>query len=181
MIKQTLINNWATAICELAIEEKKVESFTETFEDLKKIFEENQEAIDYLSNKFISLDKRIKFVDEVFKKEIDLLILNFLKLITERENFFSINYILKATIKKLWESLEIKKGIIFSTIEIDKKSISIMEEKIHKKINQRIKLENQIDNSLIAGIRIEVANNVFDYSLKGKVEDMKNSILENRK
>ncbi|AUM62305.1 F0F1 ATP synthase subunit delta [Spiroplasma monobiae] len=181
MLKQSLINNWATAICEIAKEENKVQTFTETLEDLSKIFESNEEAIIFLSNKFIPLEKRINFVDDIFKKEIDVLILNCLKLIVERESFSSVNYILQSTIKKLWESLEIKKGIVYSTIEIDKKFISIMEEKINKKINQKIKLENKIDNSLIAGIRIEVANNVFDYSLKGKVEDMKNSILENRK
>ncbi|QHX36304.1 F0F1 ATP synthase subunit delta [Spiroplasma sp. BIUS-1] len=181
MIKQTLINNWASAICELAKEENKVESFTQTLEDLKKVFETNQEAVEFLSNKFIPLEKRINFIDNIFKKEIDQLVLNSLKLIVEREYFSSVNYIFEAAIKKLWESLEIKKGIIYSTIEIDKKTISTIEEKIHKKICQKIKLENKIDSSLIAGIRIEVANNVFDYSLKGKVEDMKNMILENRK
>ncbi|WP_339020983.1 F0F1 ATP synthase subunit delta [Spiroplasma endosymbiont of Atherix ibis] len=181
MIKQSLINNWSTAICELAIEENKVKLFIETLENLKNIFEENEEAVVFLSNKFIPFKKRINFINEIFKKEIDILLLNCLKLIIERECFSSLNYIFKTSIDKLWKTLKIQKGIIYSTIEIDKKTILSIEEKIHKKINQQVKLENKIDNSLIAGVRIEVANNVFDYSLKGKVENMKNSILENRK
>ncbi|AGR41757.1 F0F1 ATP synthase subunit delta [Spiroplasma diminutum] len=181
MLKQTLINNWATAISEIAIEEKKVELFTKTLEELKEVFILNPDVINFLSNRSITISKRLEFVDKIFKSEIDILILNCLKLIIERESFYSVNYIFTAAIKKLWESLNISKGIIYSTIEIDKKLIKIMEEKIHKKINHEIKLENKIDSSLIAGVRIEVANNVFDFSLKGKAEDMKNSILENRK
>ncbi|WP_339029878.1 F0F1 ATP synthase subunit delta [Spiroplasma endosymbiont of Cantharis nigra] len=180
MIKQSLINNWATAICELIVEEKKAKSFTKTLEELKNIFELNQEAIYFLSNKFIDVKTRIKFIENIFKKDLEPLVLNCLKLIVEREIFSYIEYILNAAIKKLWESLDIKKGIIYSTLKIDQKYISTIEEKIKNKINQNIKLENKIDNSLIAGIRIEVANNIFDFSLKGKVEDMKNIILENR-
>ncbi|AGR40751.1 F0F1 ATP synthase subunit delta [Spiroplasma taiwanense] len=180
MIKQSLIINWAEAIFEIAKEKNKVKEYCEILSELLEIFKENAEAIEFIANRNILLETRLKFIDLIFANKIEAELLNTLKLLVERNYFGSIIYILSEAIKKIYEQLEIQNGVIYSTQKLDDKLIKKIEKKIELKINQKIKLENKIDNNLLAGIRIEVLNKKYDFSLKGKIEDMKSIILTNR-
>ena len=63
---------------------------------------------------------------------------------------------------------------------MDKKEIERIETAIAKKIGQKVELTNKIDESLIGGFKVAINDFVFDYSLKNKLELLKNNLNERR-
>jgi len=182
IIKQSLINNWASAISSIAIENNNIKEYIELSNKIRKLFMENEELSIFLKNNFIDLNIRFNFLDKVFlNTNLDKNLLNVLKLLTERNLISATKSIFKKVEFNLLKAIEISKGYVYSVEKLDEKLIKELELKLSKKLNQTITLENLIDKSLIAGIKVEINDHRFDSSIKGKIEDMKLQILQNRK
>ncbi|ASP27822.1 F0F1 ATP synthase subunit delta [Spiroplasma corruscae] len=180
MEKQNIIHNWAIAISNLAIEDKKTDEYIASIKDLITLFEKNWDVKEFFSNNFIEETVKEKVIDVSLKKQINDLLINALKLMVKRKVFDSVCSILKYSLKLLYESKNIENGIVLSSVKISDSMITTIEQKLSTKLNKKVKLENVIDESIIAGILVEVANKSYDFSIKGKIEDIKNDLKENR-
>ncbi|QEH61274.1 F0F1 ATP synthase subunit delta [Spiroplasma chinense] len=181
LVKESLLKNWSKAICELAVENKKTKEFLDTAYDLKVIFSRNPEFLAFLTNRNILLETRLELLDKVFKKDLDKEFLNILKLLTERGLIENAKQIFKQVVKDLLAQTNTVKGIVYSVEELNKKTIEDIQKKLEKKLNKAVILENEIRKELISGIRVVVDGQKYDSSMQGKIEDMKKTILQNRK
>ncbi|AHI52399.1 F0F1 ATP synthase subunit delta [Spiroplasma culicicola] len=179
--KQSLIKSWAIAISDIALETNNVEQFLKTSSDLSHIFLDNQDLNDLLSNKFVPLETRNKVLENIFSKEIDITLLNTLKLIVERDLISATPYIFREVEKKLLQETNTVKGIVYSINKLDKSLIDLFEQKFTKKLNKKVMLVNEIKTDLIAGIRVQVDGKKYDSSIQGKAHDMKRKIKQYRK
>ncbi|AKX33715.1 F0F1 ATP synthase subunit delta [Spiroplasma litorale] len=180
MERQNIIHNWATAISDIAIDNKKSNEYIEDLKSLLVMFEANPEIQNFLSNNFVDEDTKEKIIESSLQKKADENIINALKLMIKRKVFGSVQQIFKYSLKLIWESMNIEHGIIYSSTKINNSTIEVIEKKLSSKLNKNINLENIIDENIIAGIVVEVANKSYDFSVKGKLEDMKNKLKENR-
>lgn len=180
LVKKSLINNWANALANIAIEEKKVDIFVEQSLFIVEVFKKHPEFISLLSIHEGSDNIRVQIIDKIFtKKDFSIEIINALKIIVERDLIFHARDIFKEVKKRLSKHQNIIFGVIWSTSELNPKNVEIIEKKISKKTNLNVRLVTKIDKSLIGGIQVIVNGENFDGSIKGKIIDMKSNILIN--
>ncbi|AKU79294.1 F0F1 ATP synthase subunit delta [Spiroplasma turonicum] len=180
MENQSVIHNWATALSEIARETNKLDVYIDNLKDLLNLFENNYEFEKFFSNSFINEKDRELIIDKTLKDSFDINIVNAIKLMIKRKVFGSIQPIFKYALKQIWEYKKIEHGIIYSSFELPSNTISMIEKKLSSKLGKTVNFENIIDKDIIAGIVVEVANKSYDFSVKGKIEDMKVKIKENR-
>jgi F-type H+-transporting ATPase subunit delta len=63
---------------------------------------------------------------------------------------------------------------------LKKKDIKAIEEKLSKKFAFHINLVNKIDQRLIGGIQVVVANQIFDLSIQGQLDKLKLATIANK-
>lgn len=150
-------------------------SFDEILENLENIQEicaSSNELVAVLQNPTISIDTKNSIIDEVFSKNIDKKIKDFLKIVIEKKRFNEFNSIVFAFKAKLDEINNIKHVEIISAINLDDNNKQTILAKIENKIQKQIIANWTVDNSIIGGLIIKFDDNIIDSSLKQKLEKL---------
>ncbi len=76
------------------------------------------------------------------------------------------------------KKLCIEEGIVHSVSLLSKEEIQAIESAFEKKKNIRCELANRIDKSLIGGVRVYLGEKLYDSSIEGKIEALRQSLLK---
>ena len=178
MLSKNVIENWVNSLIFLGKEENKINSYLTDINNLTAIIKLNPEIIKIWNSKKISKPIRKKMIDDVFKNRINPYILNFLKLLVDDLRMTYLPVILKSTRLEINQINDVLYGKIFSVIPISNEDKSKVQNWIGKKLSKKIQLINVIDDSLIGGIKIKVGNYIFDGSIQGKINAMRQKIIQ---
>ncbi len=63
-------------------------------------------------------------------------------------------------------------GTVYSMVELDDEKIRQLEEQTGKLLKTRVKLNNKIDLTLMAGVRIFIEGKIIDASYRKKFDEM---------
>lgn len=171
---------YAGAIVSLAKEEKKLSEYKLAISELDAFFLNNAEAKKMLESYFVSNEDKFAFVDELVKKYKLPNLSNFMKLIVSKHLMFHFHDIAKAVNKQVNQELNIDEGFVYSVDELSSKEIKAIEDAISKKRGHRVELVNKLDPRLIGGVKVIVHDHIYDGSILGKLETLKNNLNERR-
>jgi len=184
LLRETVIDNWVTALCNIAVEKKKQLAFIEQCNVIVEVLKNREEFAKILNVHIDVLKSQIdknKILDEVFLNQgFNVYLVNAMKILAREYSFEYARPIFKGVRKKLLLDLDQEYGVIWSTIKLNEADIKVIETKISKKLKIKVKLVNKIDEKLIGGVQVVVAHNVFDLSIKGQLDQLKLEALKNR-
>ncbi len=176
--KNTLVaQRYADALVKIARDGKLTfEKISKDLNLIKEILEQSKDLQAVLINPVVSVDDKKEIIEKVFKKEIDILIINFLKLLTDKNKFDVFEDVLEAYNKAIDSINNIKKVSVTSAVTMPKDAQSRLKQKLEEKLNANVVLDLNINKDIIAGLVIKIDDNVIDMSLKHKLEDLSKSI-----
>ena len=171
--------SYAVALYELSKEENQTSDYASSLSSFMRIYNSNQELKNFVKNPTHS----VKSQKEIFEKILG--IMNFNKVI---KNFFSVLIIKKRIffldiiIEEFLKLISQKKGEIsanlISSKKIDEKTIFDIEKEISENIKGSIKLKSKVDESLIGGVIIQIGSLMIDTSIKNKLAKYKKAMME---
>ncbi len=170
---------YAEALSEITEENCSTDEVLSDFEALVNIFENNPELEGHIKNPNMQLMGKKKLLGEVFKGVIDENLLRLLYLLVDKNRTKHIKGILieyKRLVDKKRNVLNLK---ISSAVQLEELQIKKIEEKyakIYKK--EMVSTVVQIDRSLIGGIKVQIGDRVEDYSVKSRLDSLKNLLAE---
>ena len=168
--------HYAVALFDIAKEERKVESYLDDASTLLKVINENRELIHLLSSYFLSEEEKNDIIEKSFSLLNENNFVNMIKLITKNHLISSIDDLLETFIELCNESLKVKKGIVYSTKPLNEDEIKKIQSAFDEKLSIKVELVNNIDESLIGGIRVIIDDHIYDSSLKNQLESLKSSL-----
>ena len=177
-MNNSLFFNYATALLDLCKEENK--DIVETRHSIKflmQTFQKDRGFARFFTFKNISYEEKCNVIDSVFKG-YDELLLNFLKLIIAKNRAFYIYDILKESLSRFDVYLNLETGIIYSSEPLSIENLEKIKCALEQKKNKRIELINEIDKTLIGGFVIKLSGDIYDTSIKTKIEKMKKLLKE---
>ena len=116
-------------------------------------------------------------MDQSFKGNVDQYVLNFLKLLVQSRRIRYIDDIIKSYINLSNQYLGIEEGTIYTPYKLTDQQIQDIEKAISQKENKKVTLKVSIDPSLLGGIKVQIANRIYDGTIKNKVEMLKKELL----
>lgn len=176
--KDTLIaERYSDALVEIAKEGKLTyEKISTDLNTIASILSQSKDLNEFLVNPLISVDDKKDIIEKVFTGEIDVLILNLLKLLVDKNRFGVFPQVLISYNSALDDINNISRISVISAVnmtdELKNKLITKLEEKLKKKVV----LDLAVDSDIIAGLVIRIGDDVIDMSLKHKLEDLSKSI-----
>lgn len=170
-------DRYAESLFDLAKEENKVTQYLDDIKLVGEVLDSDPQIVQFFNHVLIGNDKKIQLLDQSFKGNVDQYVLNFLKLLVQSRRIRYIDDIVKSYIKLSNQYLGIEEGMIYTLYELTDQQIQDIEKAISQKENKKVTLKVSIDPSLLGGIKVQIANRIYDGTIKNKVEMLKKELL----
>lgn len=177
--KNTLIaERYSDALVKIAKDGKLTyEKISDNLNLIKEILTQSKDLKEFLINPLISLEDKKEIIDKVFSSEIDILIINFLKVLVDKNRFNTFDEILDSYNKSLDNINNISRVKVTSAVAMTEEAKKKLKNKLEEKTKKNVILDLDINSDIIAGLVIKIGDNVVDMSLKHKLEDLSKNIL----
>lgn len=170
-------DRYAESLFDLVKEENKVTQYLDDIKLVGEVLDSDPQIVQFFNHVLIENDKKIQLLDQSFKGNVDQYVLNFLKLLVQSRRIRYIDDIVKSYINLSNQYLGIEEGMIYTPYELTDQQIQDIEKAISQKENKKVTLKVSIDPSLLGGIKVQIANRIYDGTIKNKVEMLKKELL----
>ena len=175
----TSAERYSLALFELSEESNLLNQIEEQSSSMLNLINQSNDFCNLIKDPTVSQEDLLKVIDKIVKNnQFHTLFKNFLNFLIKKRRFFYIERILKSFIdicsKKRGElKAELKSAKNLSSDEITK-----ITEVLTKNFNSKIKLNYKHDESLIGGLVVQVGSTMVDTSIKNKLQQIENRMIE---
>ncbi|WP_066188087.1 MULTISPECIES: F0F1 ATP synthase subunit delta [Gracilibacillus] len=176
MSKANVAKRYAEALFQIAQEKSTTDMLEEELATVKEVFQANATFLAFLQHPQVAGEKKKQLLSEAFSgfsKDV----LHTLFILVDRHNEEIVPEIVDHFITFANEAKGIKEATVYSVRALTEVEQQEIERVFTKKWNvTSLKINNQVDPTVIGGIRIKVGNTVYDGSLKGKLDRLERQI-----
>lgn len=168
--------SYSTALFDLSVEVNKVEEFMNEMSFVKDILKSNKEFFEILKTPRVNINEKKKIIDESFGEKLNKEVVNFIKILIDKRRISHIIDIANEFDKIACDYQGIVRAIIYSSIALNDEQIKRLEKKLSEKSGKTVEVQNVVDKTLIGGLMLRFNDLVVDGTLKGKLQDLENSL-----
>lgn len=172
-VDKTVARPYAKAAFEYSASNNSIENWKSFIEHLCLI-KDNSNVLEF--EKSSSVNSVYNYFSEILNGLYSQEYMNFLLVIIENKRFSVINEIYSIFCDLCNEYKKQKIAKVYSCNKLNNAVIEKIKCKLKNKYFSDIIIENYIDKSLIAGFIIKIEDEVFDCSLKGRLESFSNAL-----
>lgn len=176
MAELTIEMTYGSALYQAARELGKEQQILEEAQALVGVLKESPDLQSLLNNPTVSPKEKKAFVQKIFEGRICDELLNLLYVLLDKRRARNFTSIIK-TYKNLMDKEHgVSYGMIYSVQMLSATRLKEFEEETSKLLRSRVSLQNEIDQTLIGGVKIFVEGKVLDASLRTRLQDLGNTI-----
>ena len=177
MSQSTAAQRYALALFQLAQQHNQLASVEEDLREVKVVFKENNDLQALLASPKLSLERKKELIRELFGKA-NPLVVNILQLLVDRKRINETVEIATEFEALSNDAQGIADAKVYSTRPLtDDERAEISSAFAQKVGKQTLRIENEIDPSLLGGIRLQIGNRIFDSSVSAKLDRLKTQLL----
>lgn len=169
---------YAQALLELVSDNLSKEDILKELLDITESVKGSGDLNKVMTSPVISNDEKKNVISKLFENTTNKVILNFLKLLIDKNRFSMLESITKEyknEINRLNNLLSIN---VTSAIDLTEEEKSAIKDKLSNILNKNIELEWATNPDIIAGLVFEVGDNIIDNSLRHKLQDLSRNIMK---
>lgn len=169
---------YAQALLELVSDNLSKEDILKELLDITESVKSSGDLNKVMTSPVISNDEKKNVISKLFENTTNKVILNFLKLLVDKNRFSMLESITKEyknEINRLNNLLSIN---VTSAIDLTEDEKSAIKNKLSNILNKNIELEWATNPDIIAGLVFEVGDNIIDNSLRHKLQDLSRNIMK---
>ena len=169
---------YGRSLYDLARDEGVTDEILKEMEVLQGIFRENPDYIRLLSEPSVPKKERLGLIDEAFGNEINIYLLNYIKLLTEKGFLREFNSSLK-TFRSIYNKDNgIAEAVVVSPDGLKEDEKERLKEKLQSITGKTIILTEKKDPDVLGGIRVMVDGKLFDGTVRGRINELKRRVSE---
>lgn len=173
-----IANRYAEALFQLSEEENITKEIYSELHDVVDTVKNNKDLENVLKSPLVSKDEKKELIEKIFSNKINNNLKNFLKILIEKGRITSLKAI-ELTFKQLLnDKHNIIEGTVLSAIPMEKIKVKELEEKLSKKYNKNVTLENKVDESILGGVLVRLGNTQIDGSVKTRLNNIKDQLSQ---
>ena len=170
---------YSLALFELSEEKNILNQIEEQSLSILNLINQSRDFFNIIKDPTISQDDLSKVVNKLAENNgFDDLFKNFLNFLIQKRRFFFIERILKSFI----EICSKKRGELIAELKSAKKlssdEIKKITDELSTNFSSKMKLNYKHDESLIGGLVIQVGSTMIDTSIKNKLQQIENRMIE---
>ncbi|MDR3305479.1 MAG: ATP synthase F1 subunit delta [Clostridiales Family XIII bacterium] len=172
----TVANTYGRALFDAAADGGIVDATREELSGISGVFKENPDLRKLFLLPTIAGENKKAVAKRVFEGRISRELLNFICILIDKRRVGAWDGIVRCYEKLVDERDGFTKGVLYSVIPVEGETLGRFETESGKAIGKKVRLENRIDESLIGGVMIYVDGKLIDASIKGRLENLKQTL-----
>lgn len=172
----SVANRYAVALLSLAREENKILDYILEVQSIVGLLKKQPDFLELLKSYGISNNEKKEIIKTCFENKVNQYVVNLFYVLIDNKRGNLICNVCDEFVRIGYNELNIKQGIVYSTIPLNNEQLVKMQQKVSTILKCNVTLKNQIDDSLIGGFKIQVEDYVIDESIKNKLLELKNTI-----
>lgn len=173
-----IANRYAEALFQLSEEENITKEIYKELRNVVELVKGNKELDNVLKSPLVAKNEKIQLIEALFNNKINNNLKNFLKILVEKGRISSLKSI-ELTFKELLNNKNnIIEGTVISAVALTEKQVKELEEKLSKKYNKNVTLENKVDKTILGGVVIRLGNTQIDGSVKTRLDNIKDQLSQ---
>ncbi|MDE5546227.1 MAG: ATP synthase F1 subunit delta [Anaeroplasmataceae bacterium] len=167
---------YAKALFELAIEEKKTELFLDSLNGILDVISANKDFYKMIASPLVDINEKLKVVREVFDS-MDATFKEFLCVLIRNDRFVLIEQITEEYNQMLSDYNSILKIEVISSEKLSKERLKEVTKSLEQRYpDKKLKIENTVNPKILSGLQIICNGESLDMSLKNRLTKLKNSL-----
>jgi F-type H+-transporting ATPase subunit delta len=175
----TSAERYSLALYELASENNVISQVEDQSSSILNLISSSKDFSNLIKDPTSNQEDLLKVINIISENnKFETLLKNFLSFLVIKRRFFYVEQILKSFI----ETCSQKKGELKAELKSAKKlssdEISKITDELTKNFSSKIKLNYKHDESLIGGLIVQVGSTMVDTSIKNKLQQIENRMIE---
>ena len=157
------------SLYDLAAEENLTKTIMEQLLAVKAIFRENPDYIRLLSEPAIKKAERLKMIDDAFASSCEKYLINFIKLLCERNLLGEYEGCCETFVKRYNADNNIAEAVVTSAVALSPEQLKALTAKLEARSGKSVSLTQKLDPKVLAGIKVELEGVQLDGTLSGRL------------
>ena len=166
------------SLYDLAAEEKLDGQIMEQMNEIRQIFRENPGYLKLLGEPAIPQEERIKMLDEAFGGQVELYLLNFLKLLCEKKILREFAGCCEEFTRRYNMDHNIATAVVTSAVTLTDEQMAALKDKLEKISGKTVTLTQKTDPTVLAGLKAELEGRQLDGTVKSRLDDLSRKLNE---
>lgn len=171
-----LAKEYGNGLYELAREENLREELHGELSEIGELLQEQPRFIRLLSSRAIDRETRLKVVDDTFGGRAHPYIVNFMKLLVEKERIDALPDCVKWVHQCFNDDFGIVEADVTSAVPLSQADYDALKAKLDWMSGKNVTLNCHVDKSLIGGVRVEMEGRRYDNTIQNKLSRLKQSL-----
>ncbi|WP_240376160.1 F0F1 ATP synthase subunit delta [Bacillus piscicola] len=174
-------NRYAVALFDLAKEKNILQEISTELEAVQQVFEENTKLPKLLDHPNVSLEKKEQLIRESFT-DLSSTVVNTMLLLLKKKRIDTVTLIAEQFQKLMQEEEKVAHAVVYTVKPLTDSEKSMISETFAKKIGKNtLHITNEIDPSLIGGMKIHIGDTIFDGSVEGQLERLRRELVPGKR
>ena len=175
----TSAERYSLALFELSEESNLLSQIEIQSSSMLDLINQNNDFCNLIKDPTIKQEDLSKIINQIAENnKFDKMFKNFLNFLIQKRRFFFIERILKSFIETCSRKRGELKAELKSAKDLSSDEITKITEVLTKNFSSKIKLNYKHDESLIGGLVVQVGSTMVDTSIKNKLQQIENRMIE---
>ena len=175
----TSASRYSLALYELAVEAKMLSDIEDHAAQIINLIFLSEDFKSFIKDPTNNKEEQLNALNKISGKyKLNEILLKFLSFLVSKRRFFYVDKILKNFV----ETCSIKRGELKAELtsakDLTENEIINIKEELTKNFSSKIKLNYKHDASLIGGLIVQVGSTMVDTSIKNKLQQIENRMIE---
>ena len=172
-------NSYSKALYELADENKSLSHIEEQASSIINLISKSEDFDQLIKDPTIKIEEQSKIINEISNKfNFSDLFKKFLNFIISKRRLFYLEKILKDFLVICSKMRGEISGKLISAKELNDLEINNIKDELKKIFGSNIKLSYKLDENLIGGLIVQIGSLMIDTSVKSKLQQIENKMIE---
>ncbi len=168
---------YARSLFEVAQEQNKLDAVRDQLGEFADTLDSNQEMQVFFFSPYFSTPEKVEGLDKVVTGAEPIL-KNFLTLLIEKSRMPAV-FRVRRVVDELWQrENKLLPVEITSAIELDKKTVKQIGDRIGEETGQKIELSEQVDPDILGGLIVRVGNSIIDASIRARLDQLRKQVAK---
>jgi F-type H+-transporting ATPase subunit delta len=175
----TSAERYSLALYELASENNVLSQLEDQSSSILNLVSSSKDFSNLIKNPTNNQNDLLKVINNISdNNKFEILLKNFLSFLVTKRRFFYVEQILKSFIETCSQKRGELKAELKSSKKLSSDEISKITDELTKNFSSKIRLNYKYDESLIGGLIVQVGSTMVDTSIKNKLQQIENRMVE---
>jgi F-type H+-transporting ATPase subunit delta len=173
-----LVEAYAEALFQVARAEEMMDRVEEELTHLKKTLDSNVELREFLSSPQLSADGKKDALLKIFGSAVSPVTLHWLDMVVDQGRQRRLPAIVEGFFVLTQEAREKVTAEITTSVPLSEELSKKLEIELSRVTKKRVFLKPVVDDSILGGVIVKVADKVIDGSVRGRLEEIKKEMVK---